>query len=80
MNDHPDDTSPFDSKKPKPQVLEILMDVKSTTSFVDIASDILIQLGIPSQDTSQAKGTMFRIFLNTIMIRALILYAKKIIR
>ena len=54
---HDEDTlSTNDTKETKAdEVLEILMDVPSSTNFVDIASNILNQLGIT--DNSEAAKT-----------------------
>ena len=54
---HDEDTfSTNDTKETKAdEVLEILMDVPSSTNFVDIASNILSQLGI--KDNSEAAQT-----------------------
>ena len=55
---HDEDTlSTNDTKETKAdEVLEILMDVPSSTNFVDIASNILSQLGIFDSSEAAQKG------------------------
>ena len=56
VKDHQEEISFVDTKTTKPQILEILMDVQSSTRFVDITSNILIQLGFPHNVATDTKG------------------------
>ena len=55
-----DNVSSNDTKeiKTEEEVLEILMDVPSSTNFVDITSNILTQLGIMDNSESIEKGAI----------------------
>ena len=54
--DHQEEILFLDTKTTKPQILEILMDVPSSTRFVDLTSNILIQLGFPHNIATATKG------------------------
>ena len=56
VKDDQEEISFVDTKTTKPQILEILMDVQSSTRFVDITSNILIQLGFPHNIATATKG------------------------
>ena len=52
----PNENASSSTKKSRSQFLEVLMNVKSTTHFVYLTSDILNQLGFPNERHMSAKG------------------------
>ena len=56
MKDHQEEIPSVDTKQTKPEILEILMDLQSSTRFVDITANILMQLGFPHNVAENTKG------------------------
>ena len=52
----PNENASSATKNTSSQFLEVLMNVKSTTHFVYLTSDILNQLGFPNERHMSAKG------------------------
>ena len=58
MKDGEENLSSTETKDTNPEeVLEILMDVPSSSHFVDITTNILTQLGIPHNLDATTKGS-----------------------
>ena len=55
-NHSPNENASSATKNASSQLLEVLMNVKSTTHFVYLTSDILNQLGFPNERHMSAKG------------------------
>ena len=55
-NHSPNENASSATKNASSQLLEVLMNVKSTTHFVYLTSNILNQLGFPNERHMSAKG------------------------